>query len=56
MFFTIERKNSAGVAILKPVFFATAGVKCLVLFVISQSGLAAIAESNTGKSASWRIS
>jgi hypothetical protein len=45
------RKNSAGVAIRIPVRFATASVKCLVLWVNGQSGLLAIAERSTGTSA-----
>jgi hypothetical protein len=36
-------KNSAGVIIRNPVLSATAFVKCLVLWVSSQSGLFAIA-------------
>ena len=35
--------------------FATAGVKCLMLWVSSQSGLLLMAESSTGTSAAWRI-
>lgn len=46
------RKNCKGVAILRPVFWATAGVKCFVLWLSSQSGCAAIAERSTGTSAS----
>ena len=46
------RKNSIGVVIRKPVRFATAGVKCLVLCVRSQSGRLAMAESSTGASVS----
>src|SRR6202167_2568020 len=34
---------------------ATAGVKCLMLWVSSQSGLLAMADRSTGTSASWRI-
>ena len=45
------RKNSTGVAIRRPVRRATAGVKCLVLCVMNQSGRLAIAESSTGTSA-----
>ena len=43
-------KNSTGVAMRKPVRCATACVKCFVLWVNNQSGLAAIADSNTGTS------
>ena len=38
MLFESARKNSAGVAIRRPVRRATAGVKCLVLCVRNQSG------------------
>ena len=46
-------KNRAGVAILSPVRRANAWVKCFVLWLNSQSGCAAIAETSTGTSASW---
>ncbi|MGC2707043.1 MAG: hypothetical protein WA361_21185 [Candidatus Acidiferrales bacterium] len=49
------RKKSAGVAIRNPVLVATSGVKCLVLCVNNQSGVLAIAESNTGTSAACRM-
>jgi hypothetical protein len=46
------RKNSAGVAMRSDVRWATVLVKCLVLWVSSQSGLLAIADNRTGTSAS----
>ncbi len=45
------RKNSAGVAMRSSARWATAFVKCLVLWVSSQSGLLAIADKSTGTSA-----
>src|SRR5271156_4660666 len=45
-------KNSAGVAIRRPVRCATVCVKCLVSLLKSQSGFAAIADSSKGTSVS----
>src|SRR5260370_3659877 len=50
------RKNSAGVAIRRPVRFATSRVKCLVLCVSNQSTFLATAERSTGTSAACRMS
>src|SRR5437870_8558790 len=49
------RKNSAGVAMRSDVRRATAFVKCLGLWVRSQSGLLAMVDRSTGTSAAWRI-
>jgi len=49
------RKNPLGVEIRSPVRFATVSLKCLVLWVRSQSGRLSKADSSTGTTGAWRI-
>src|SRR5207249_8722735 len=49
-------RNELGVTIRSPVRRATVTLKCFVLPVTNQSGLATIAAASTGASFTWRIS